>query len=177
MTSKPKQFEGRLYLGRDESGRERYQWLGRFPTAKERDQAVMRARIEREQETAQAKRPAGDRITCAEWADRYLVRYERERKDSSYDTARSSLVRFRSEFGDRPLASVERHEAITWADSVPPSCMPSVVRLFNVAVDAEVIARNPFRGLGHRSRGRCDEHPPTADEFDRLLDGCAALGA
>ena len=73
MTSKPKQFEGRLYLGRDESGRERYEWLGRFATAKERDQAVMRARVEREQETAHAKRPAGERITCAEWADRYLA--------------------------------------------------------------------------------------------------------
>ena len=31
MTSKPKQFEGRLYLGRDDAGREQYEWLGRFP--------------------------------------------------------------------------------------------------------------------------------------------------
>ena len=46
MASKPKQFEGRLYLGRDESGREQYEWVGRFATVKERDEAVMRARLE-----------------------------------------------------------------------------------------------------------------------------------
>jgi integrase len=54
--------------------------------------------------------------------------------------------------------------------------MPMVVTLFNVAVDEELIARNPFRGLGHRTRGRRDEHPPTVEEFERLLAGCAALG-
>src|SRR5829696_2580894 len=101
MTSKPKQFEGRLYLGRDESGRERYEWVGRFATEKERDEAVMRRRIERESESAQAKRPAGERITCGEWADRYLADYERAHKDSSYNTAKSSLERFKSDFGTR----------------------------------------------------------------------------
>jgi integrase len=176
MGSKPKQFEGRLYLGRDESGREQYEWLGRFADKKERDQAVMRRRIERESEAAQAERPAGERITCAGFVDQYLARYERERKDSSYDTARSSLARFKADFGSRMLASVARHEAIEWAESVPPSRVPIVVTLFNVAVDQELVNRNPFRGLGHRTRGRRDEHPPTADEFDRLLAGCAALG-
>ena len=51
-----------------------------------------------------------------------------------------------------------------------------VVTLLNAAVDQELIAKNPFRGVGHRTRGRRDEHPPTPAEFDRLLDGCAALG-
>jgi integrase len=174
--SKPKQVEARLYLGRDESGRERYEWIGRFPTVKERDAAVMRRRVEREQETAHAKLPAGERITCAQWVDRYLVRYERERKGSSYNTAKSSLARFKADFGDRPLGSVERHEAIEWAERVPPSRVPMVVTLLNAAVDQELLDKNPFRGLGHRTRGRRDEHPPTTEEFDRLLAGCAALG-
>jgi integrase len=165
-----------LYLGRDENGRETYEWIGRFATVKERDEAVMRRRIEREGEAAQASRPAGERITCAGFVDQYLARYARERKDSSYDTARSSLARFRADFGERTLASIERHEAIAWAGYVPPSRVPIVVTLFNVAVDEELIDKNPFRGLGHRTRGRRDEHPPTAEEFDRLLAGCAALG-
>jgi hypothetical protein len=58
-----------LYLGRDESGREQYEWVGRFATVKDRDEAVMRRRLEREVEAAAAKMPAGERITCGEYAD------------------------------------------------------------------------------------------------------------
>jgi integrase len=54
--------------------------------------------------------------------------------------------------------------------------VPRVAALFNRAVDEEIIDKNPFRKLSKKSRGRADQHPPTADEFDRLLDGCAALG-
>ena len=46
----------------------------------------------------------------------------------------------------------------------------------NAAADAELLERNPFRGLGRRGRGRADQAPPTEEEFSRLLDGCAALG-
>src|SRR5829696_6729782 len=100
MTSKPKTFEGRLYLGRDESGRERYEWVGRFATEKERDEAVMRARIAREVAAAAAKLPPGERITCAEYADEYLARMGdgrlttkggRTYKSSSVGTARVQL--------------------------------------------------------------------------------------
>ncbi|HEY1275740.1 MAG TPA: tyrosine-type recombinase/integrase [Thermoleophilaceae bacterium] len=75
----------------------------------------------------------------------------------------------------RPLGSIQRHEAIVWAESVPPSMVPIVVTLFNRAVDEELIDRNPFRKLGRRTKGRSDEAPPTEEEFDKLLDACAAL--
>jgi integrase len=48
--------------------------------------------------------------------------------------------------------------------------------LFNAAVDAELIERNPFRGLTRRTRGRSDQHPPTMEQMDRLIAGCTALG-
>ena len=51
-----------------------------------------------------------------------------------------------------------------------------VVTLFNAAVDAELVERNPFRALSRRSRGRSDDHPPTMEEMDRLIAGCSALG-
>jgi integrase len=54
--------------------------------------------------------------------------------------------------------------------------IPVVVTLFNAAVDAELIERNPFRGLSRRTRGRSDEHPPTEEEMNRLVAGCSALG-
>ena len=100
MASKPKQFEGRLYLGRDESGRPRYKWVGRFATEDERDKAVMRASIKHEDEVATAKLPAGERITVGQYADEYLERMEsgslltkggRPFKHSSIGTARGQL--------------------------------------------------------------------------------------
>jgi integrase len=50
------------------------------------------------------------------------------------------------------------------------------VRLFGAAVDAELVERNPFRGLGRRTRGRADQHPPTEEELSLLLDACAVHG-
>jgi integrase len=84
--------------------------------------------------------------------------------------------------GSRPTSGtgrsdqVTRHDAISWAERVPPSKVSIVVTLFNVAVDEELIAKNPFRGLGHRTQGRSHTHPPTVEQFERLLDGCSALG-
>ena len=54
--------------------------------------------------------------------------------------------------------------------------MAVAVGLFALAVDEELLDRNPFRGLVRKGRGRADEDPPTPDEFDRLLDACDALG-
>jgi len=51
-----------------------------------------------------------------------------------------------------------------------------VVTCMNAAVDAELVERNPFRGLGRRGRGRADQAPPTDEEFARLLDACAVHG-
>jgi integrase len=173
---KRRTWAGRVYLGLGLDGSERYEWVGRFPTKRERDAAVAKRRAEIEAEKQRAALPAAERMTCSEYAARYLARYERERKDSSYDTARQSLKRFLSDFGDRPLGSIARHEAIDWAERVPPSSRPVVVTMFNRAVDEELLDRNPFRGLGKRTKGRSDDHPPTEEEFDRLLASCSALG-
>ena len=182
-TSK-RRWEGRVYLGQDESGRERYEWVGRFPTKRERDGAVARRKLELADESAQARLPAGERVTVAEYADLTLVRKVDGRlrtndgrpfKDSSLDTERAALRAFKAAFADRPLASIERHEAIAWAERSPAGAVAVVVTLFNRAVDEEVVDRNPFRGLGRRGRGRSDQDPPTVDEFERLLDACDAL--
>jgi integrase len=59
---------------------------------------------------------------------------------------------------------------------MPPSKLPIVVTLFGAAVDAELIERNPFRGLGRRTRGRSQQHPPTEEELSSLLAACAVHG-
>jgi integrase len=146
-----------------------FEWVGTFPTLREARDAHTDALANPRSSTA---------MTCEEWADRFLARYERDRKDSSFDTARSALRRFTADFGDWPLGEISRIEAMDWAERVAPSKVPVVVTLFNAAVDAELVDRNPFRSLSHRSRsrGRSDEHPPTEDELTVLLDACSAHG-
>jgi len=178
-TSKRKSWAGRVYLGTDEQGKEQYEWVGRFTTKRERDAAVARRRIELEdqcEQTAKRREDPGAVITWNEYIDRYLDRARVELKDSSYDTARSTLRAFRRDFGERVLGSITRTEAEDWAARVPPSKVPTVVMLFNRAVNAGLISTNPFKGLGKRTRGRSEEPPPNEAEFERLLDACAALG-
>jgi integrase len=165
MRKKPKRYVGRVYLGHGQR-----HWVGRFATKKERDDAVARAKVEL------SRRQDVSELTCGEWAERFLARYQRDRKDSSYETASSALRLFINDFGEQPIVSVTRLEAMDWAERVAAYRLPVVVTLFNAAVDAELVERNPFRGLSRRSRGRSDEHPPTTEEMDRLIAGCSALG-
>ena len=48
--------------------------------------------------------------------------------------------------------------------------------MFSLAMDEELIERNPFRGLMRKPKGRADEAPPTDAEFGKLLKACAVLG-
>jgi integrase len=127
-------------------------------------------------ESRAKSRPTSRRaMTCGEYAERFLAEYEDRCKDSSIDTAKRSLKPFLRRFGRVPLADIERLEAKEWAKSVKPSYVPIVVTLMNAAVEDELLERNPFRGLGQRTRGRADQDPPSEEEFGRLLEACAAL--
>jgi len=161
---------GRTSYGvRINRGAGREQWVGSFPTEKQ-------AKIAEAEALANGL-VITNAITCADWAARFLARYQRERKDSSYDTARAGLKRFLAEFGDRPLDSITRLEAIDWAERVPRSRIPVVVTLMNAALDAELVDRNPFRGLQRATRGRSDAAPPTVEELDRIVQACAVHGS
>ena len=108
---------------------------------------------------------------------RILTNGKRRYKESSLDTEAAALRRLKTRFGDRPIATVERGDAIVWAEARPAGDVHIAVALWNRAIDEELVERNPFRGLGRRVVGRGKDAPPTLDEFDRLLDACAALGA
>jgi integrase len=148
----------------------RKEWVGTFPSRREARQAEAHA-------LADPKRAANP-MTVAEWVERFLARYEREHKESRYDTARAALQRFVADFRDRRLDRISRIEAMEWAERVPPSLVPMTVTAMNAALDAELIERNSIRGLSHRckSRGRADEAPPTDQELAQLLDACRVHG-
>jgi integrase len=173
MPSKRKSWPARVYVGRDEHGKQQFHWLGRYPTKRERDAAVAAARAERPWEA-----PSSSETTCAELAGRYLTRYERLNKASSTDTTRGALGAFLRDFGARHVADITPVEAEDWAGTVPTSYVPRVVAMFNYARRLELVDRNPFEGLGgHKGRGRADLNPPTVIEMERLLDACDVLGA
>jgi integrase len=181
MAPKRKTWIGRVYIGRDDAGKQLFHWVGRFDRKRDRDDAVAKARAER----PWLQESQSDEVTCDQWADRFLGRMEsgalrtkagRLFKDSSIDTARSSLRTFRAEFGPRTLGSITRVEAEDWAATVPPSKVPVVITLMNEAYRAELINRNRFEGLSRRSEGRTDKRPPSEEEMVLLLDACSALG-
>jgi integrase len=181
MARKRKTWTGRVYLGQGADGKQLWHWVGRFPTKRERDDAVAKARAERPWE----KDAPPDQWTVNAWADRFLARMEsgglrtrggRRYKDSSIDTARSSLKTLRAEFGSRALGSITRVEAEDWAAKVPPSNVPMAVTLFEHARLARLVDRNEFERLSKRSEGRRNERPPSEEEMVLLLDGCSALG-
>ncbi len=165
-----KQWTGRVYLGRDQAGKQRFHWVGRFNTRRERNEAVAEARLG-------LKRGGAVLLPlCDEYADRYLVDYERRNKAGSAQTQRGRLAVFKKDFAGRSL-DIPRAEAKDWALE-HPSSTPAVVSLYNYAIDEDDVPleRNPFRKLGKRSSGRSREAPPTEAEFQALLDACSALG-
>ncbi len=181
MASKRKPYEGRVYLGQGEDGRQLWHWVGRFKLKRDRDAAVARAKVEK----PWLEGAASDGWTVQAWADRYLARMEsgdlrtrggRRYKDSSIDTARAALRHLTRAFGDRPLSSITRVEAENWAAQVPNGAVAVAVTVMERAYEAEELDRNRFKGLSERGEGRRNEHPPSEEQMVLLLEACSALG-
>lgn len=153
-----KQYEARIYLGRDENGKQRFEYIGRFDRRRDRDRVLRKAKEEREGREARVPLPL-----CDEYVDRYLAEYERLHKDSSLVAASSGLRRFREDFAGRSL-DISRAELKDWLNGegawasrppIPIGYRPAIVTLYNHAIDEDDIplARSPARKLGRRSRG------------------------
>ncbi len=182
MAKRRKQYEARIYLGRDENGKQRFDYIGRYDRKRDRDRAVRKAREDREAEEGRAPFPR-----CDEYVDRYLAEYADLHKDSSLIAARRGLRRFREDFAGRSL-DISRAELKDWMNGegiwahkppVPRGYRPTIVALYNHAIDEDDVplARSPARRLGRRSRSaRSQLAPPTEAEFERLLSACSALG-
>jgi integrase len=180
MAKRRKRYEARIYLGRDESGKQRFDYIGRFDRKRDRDKAVRKAKEEREARELGAPLPL-----CDNYVDRYLAEYERRHKASSLGAATRGLRRFREDFARRSL-DISRAELKDWMNGegvwshkppVPRGYRPTIVTLYNHAIDEDdlPLSRNPFRRLGTRTKGRADQPPPTEEQFETLLEACSAL--
>jgi integrase len=106
------------------------------------------------------------------WPANERATKETGRKPSSVKRMREALRPFIRDFGDRPLDSFGRDEAITWALAHGSNVQQSVRQFFNHALDRELIDRNPFARIGASKRKRRIDRPDfeliTNDQYERL---------
>jgi integrase len=111
------------------------------------------------------------RITMT-WPENQRAQKETGRKGSTVRRMQEALRPFVREFGDRPLDSFSRDEAMTWALAQGRNVQQSVRQFFNHALDRELVDRNPFARLGASKRKRRVERPDfeiiTDEQYQRL---------
>lgn len=135
-------------------------------------QRLARERIE----ALELGRPRVATVTAAGWALTYKARRREDSKLSTYDSIVAGLKPFEKTFGNRPLRSITRGEAVEWAQKQKRYVLLPTIAMMNAAVDAEMIGSNPFHGLGKSTKGRSRELPPTLDEMASLREACAVHG-
>lgn len=163
MILKRKTKAGKIRYGVrvDRPGRKQ-EWIGTFATLGEARKAQARAITSKP-----ASRETVDSYV-AHWLEQYAARV----KDSSLDAATSALGKFAADWRGIPLVRITRVEAEKWAKDNRWR-VPVVITVLNAAVEAELIDRNPFRGLSRKGEGRKRITPLTVAQVDAL----AAAGA
>lgn len=153
----------RVYLGGG-----KWRWVGSFKTKK-------LAREEEATALLAIDDPANQPFTGQDLYDWFMARYERDRKDSSVDTAKSALKGWLREFADRVIDTIDNQEAERWAEENPWR-VPAVVTMFNQGARRhERVSTNPFLGLSQKGSGRRDLDPLTIDEVAGLADATGSL--
>lgn len=138
-------------------------WVGTFETRAEAKKAEAQALL-----GARRRSP----VTVDRYVAHWLEGYRERVKDSSYDTASSALRKFAADWRGIPLGRITRLEAEEWARANSWR-VPIVVTVLNAAVEAELLDRNPFRGLSQKGEGRRRIQPLTVAEVDALAAAAA----
>jgi integrase len=111
------------------------------------------------------------RVTMS-WPDGQRAQKETGRRPCSVKRMRDGLRAFVREFGDRPVDSFTRQEALTWVLPRGRHVQQSVRQFFNHALDRELITRNVFTKLGAARRVRRIDRPDfqiiTDAQYERL---------
>jgi len=135
-----KQYLGRIYICRDETGKQIFEHVGWFDKKKERDDAVAKAKAERA-----AKAIASNDIpVCDEYVDRFLAEYAERNRESSTDIMEERLAPFRRDFTGRRL-DLPRAEFKDWLNGegdwshrkpIPKGYRPAYVTLYSGGIDS-----------------------------------------
>jgi integrase len=145
----------------------RKRWIGTFATKREAKDA---------ERAAATRRGSGSNLTCAEFAERWLVEYARPaaatRRNHTY-----AIRHFVADLGRARLADLDRPRARAWALSQPRSRVRAARALFNDAInDGLHPGPNPFANLRmEQSRGRKDLVALAETELHELGDAALAV--
>jgi integrase len=114
--------------------------------------------------------------TCASFAERWLKEWPRPAASTRRSYA-YAMRRFTEVFGPTRLDDVERFSARSWALGVPRNVSRVVGIMYEDARNIDLVKSNPFSNLRLPQAERTEEvHPPSLDEYRRLLDACTVLG-
>jgi integrase len=161
-------------------------WVGSFSTVEAYKQAASERLDElREEVDGQARReiptvaefagasvdePTG-RVRMT-WPEGQRAHKEKGRKASSERRLKDGLRPFLREFGQRPIDSFTRSEALNWLLRRNATTVQSVRQFFNHALDHELIETNHFTRIGASKRRRRVDRPDfqilTDEQYARL---------
>jgi integrase len=121
-----------------------------------------------------AKPRQAAQTTCTVYAERWLeVKHgpnTRRPARTTWQVNKNLLKPFLGEFGDRPLTSIGRGEALDWSAAHSRQAK-AVAAMFNDAFDDELVAANPFANRRQKEeRGRRDIAPLREDEIEKLCE-------
>ncbi len=176
-------WEGRILIGTTvdpETGKRKqeFEWVGRFDTKRERDDAVAERKRELAAERPQFPLVEDEIVAYLEWFEEHFPKSLPQRTEQ--------LKRFREDFGARTV-DIPRDELKDWAAAkgkwkgkkpIPNTYLFGVSAFYTFVIDEQdrPLAKNPARKMAKQTNGRADTPPPTEDEFATLLDACSALG-
>jgi hypothetical protein len=159
-------------------------WVGKiYRAAEQRRLAELRAEVDSAEqrrvptalEFAGAVIHDNGRITMT-WPDGQRTLKKTGRRASRVKRMREALRPFLRDFGERPLDSFGRNEALTWALAHGRNVQQSVRQFFNHATDRELIGRNPFTSFGLSKRTRRIDQPDfeivSTEQYEHLCQ-CA----
>jgi integrase len=151
----------------DPACKDNKKWLGSFRTEAE----ARRAKRDHEETVATREERDDDVETVREFFDSWAARFPRP-KLATMEHNCERVGKFAVDFGERPMASVRRKEARTWA-LANKSRFPAVRAMFSDwCSEQDVMPANPFMGLrlGGKSRGRKDIEPLSDAQLTHLAD-------
>lgn len=150
----------KVYIGQSADGRKLDKHIGTFGTRREAKAAEADA-------VKQFATKSGNE-TIAEFADRWLDDYPRER-NSTRRCHEQAIKKFIAAHGKRLPQTITRQEARKWA-MAHRSSHASLRAMWQDMLNENIVATNPWANLRlPQSKGRADTDPPSAAQLDRLM--------
>lgn len=142
------------------------------------DAARYLARVQADMDRGLWLDPRTGRVTFAEWVDQWLASNPSKRATTQARDLTVLRTHFLPTLGPTPLAAITPAHVKATVDAMTAKLAPTTVRtnlgvlraVLNAAVDADVIAKSPVRGVRTKKGEARDRPTLTPEELMRLAD-------